>query len=1182
MNKLPEANSFERINARKKIVADFIEAHYGGSWEDTKEKSISTNPLYQYSSGVLFPQGINVNEESNENLDEFYEENISEINEDGIEHNRNFGLAEEDENDGEDLNTVDLASQQKPSAFGINFLVPEEGNYTIKFGYSTFSREINSEPKSTSNRKYDREIYKEEKFKDEINFKPSEGLLSETIVREDCLKIVTKVRKKNNSFLVSVSMVNFISYEESDLNESSKIFNLDNCFFQCGIKVITADSKFLPIESGLKQQVGENGDSLELLFRKKKSFASGQGCASNWSEAYPCKEVWTEFIPLYEISKISPSDDIAECKMNDLADVNSLLTKEDRYESLDNLAKGYENWLEKKYNEPIEKDFKNTANRHLLQAREVLDRIKEGIKLVKDNNEPNIEKAFRLTNHAMAIQFNRLNELKSKEKNEELNCSDENLKDILKNHDHEKLEATWRPFQIAFLLLVIPEIARPDEYKKERNLVDLIWFPTGGGKTEAYFGVFAFTTFLRRLKDPKGGAGVSAIMRYTLRLLTSDQFRRSSALICAMEFLRENKPGNLDYDLGHEEINLGLWLGKAGSPRSHKEAKDQMRSPSGGNYNFMLHECPWCKSSLKKVTDQGYKSSEGKVIIKCSDDKCHFHNKLPIKLWEESIFEEKPTLVLATVDNFAKLVWRDEAIKTFKNDSFKPPDLIIQDELHLISGPLGTMTALYENIVLKLLSKEIHDNVEPKIIGASATLTFSDEQTKALYRGREKNIFPPQILDWGDSYFSKEVPPSNDEFGRLYLGYFGSSKGSMIDASTDAVIPLLQSPQEILPQITLDVEKGSSEIEIDILSSLEKGSSFSVYHKNEFTSYRINEINKSDEKIKLQLDQPLLGDLYGPSDNISVKRSSLYPQPSLKDTVFDPYGTLIWYFNSKRELSFISNQSINLSNKLKTDSVKLNLFNLGSPDNPRGFRRQIRTIEELTGRLSQSEIEQIKARLNIPWKQNLSSRNDPRGIDILLSTNMISVGVDIPRLGLMVINGQPRTTAEYIQASSRIGRLHPGLVVTLYNHSKSKDRSLYEQFKNYHQSFYKYVEEVSVTPFAAGARKRGLAAVFVGLVRCLGQISPTITRNDPKIAEAKEWILDSVRNIDPNEFNSTESDLNQIIDLWTQGELNEWGSMAGGTNMRLLDPHGDLISEAIFSAPTSLRSSDLSADIILK
>ena len=204
--------------------------------------------------------------------------------------------------------------------------------------------------------------------------------------------------------------------------------------------------------------------------------------------------------------------------------------------------------------------------------------------------------------------------------------------------------------------MVIPEIARPDDYPEERNSVDLIWFPTGGGKTEAYFGVFAFTTFLRRLKDPVGGCGVASIMRYTLRLLTSDQFRRSSALICAMEYLRKNPPKNFsNFELGEKEISIGLWLGREGSPKKHSDAKRAMKTTDNGRYSFILHECPWCKSSIINASDEGYFEKEKKILIKCSDRNCEFQEKLPIKLWEEAIFDEKPSLVLSTVDNFAKL-----------------------------------------------------------------------------------------------------------------------------------------------------------------------------------------------------------------------------------------------------------------------------------------------------------------------------------------------------------------------------------------------------------------------------------------------------------------------------------------------------------------------------------------------
>ena len=328
------------------------------------------------------------------------------------------------------------------------------------------------------------------------------------------------------------------------------------------------------------------------------------------------------------------------------------------------------------------------------------------------------------------------------------------------------------------------------------------------------------------------------------------------------------------------------------------------------------------------------------------------------------------------------------------------------------------------------------------------------------------------------------------------------------------------------------------------------------------------------------------GNVIGINDSDSnIKQTALYPDNGDRESAFNPYGTLVWYFNSKRELAYISNQIINLRSKIKENSVKANLFKLGTLENPRGFGRQIRSVEELTGRLTQDEIEKVKSLLERPWSQTMQSENDNfRGIDILLATNMISVGVDIQRLGLMVVNGQPRTTAEYIQATSRVGRQHPGLVVSLYNHSKSKDRSHYETFKNYHQSFYQFVEQVSVTPFSSGARKRALAAIFVSLVRGLGQNTATIREDSPLLDQAKNWILDAVREVDPDEYVSTEKDIYLIIKKWTKGNLSDWGKMGGNnrqTGVVLLDQYGDELDNVLFEAPTSLRSSDLNSQAIL-
>jgi hypothetical protein len=177
----------------------------------------------------------------------------------------------------------------------------------------------------------------------------------------------------------------------------------------------------------------------------------------------------------------------------------------------------------------------------------------------------------------------------------------------------------------------------------------------------------------------------------------------------------------------------------------------------------------------------------------------------------------------------------------------------------------------------------------------------------------------------------------------------------------------------------------------------------------------------------------------------------------------------------------------------------------------RGFpRRSVSKVEELTSRVDSWRIPAVLKQLDKPF---------PRGktdwpVDVLLATNMISVGVDIDRLGLMVVTGQPKTTAEYIQATSRVGRKFPGLVTTMYNWLGARDLSHYERFYAYHQALYRYVEAISVTPFSSRALDRGLRGVFAALNRLADDaMAPTrgATNFDATSASAASTIEQLVR-----------------------------------------------------------------------
>ncbi len=333
--------------------------------------------------------------------------------------------------------------------------------------------------------------------------------------------------------------------------------------------------------------------------------------------------------------------------------------------------------------------------------------------------------------------------------------------------------------------------------------------------------------------------------------------------------------------------------------------------------------------------------------------------------------------------------WRPETKALFNRDieGVKPPELIVQDELHLISGPLGTLTGLYETAVDVLAE-------QPKVIASTATIRRASNQVGALF-DRETAQFPPAGVDSRDSWFAVETP-RQDKASRRYVGLFTPS-GS---------------------QATLLVRTYAA----------------------------------------------LLNAAYAAAAEADPK-------------VVDAYWTLVGYFNSLRLLSAAELQVFG--------DVQDRLEVLAKRDDS-GSIRSANALIELSSRADSSEI---------PRRLKILERElpDPDVLDVLLATNMISVGVDIDRLGLMAVMGQPQTTAEYIQATSRVGRRHPGLVAVMFNSSRSRDRSHYEKFPSFHSALYREVESTSVTPFSSRSRDRGLHAVIVALTRLMIHVRP-ITR----------------------------------------------------------------------------------------
>jgi ATP-dependent helicase YprA (DUF1998 family) len=676
-----------------------------------------------------------------------------------------------------------------------------------------------------------------------------------------------------------------------------------------------------------------------------------------------------------------------------------------------------------------------------------------------------------------------------------------------KNPDGSLRVGSWRPFQIAFILINLN--AMLDANHNDRKIVDLIWFPTGGGKTEAYLGLSGYTIFLKKLKN-KSDSGTSILMRYTLRLLTAQQFQRAAALICACEKIRVE----LEEELGIDRFTIGLWVGEL-TPNKRADATRILKKMGQGQEHdnpFVMLKCPWCGSQMGPIKGtrrnevKGYKvrkiDGHETVIYKCDNEiECEFSKdsfRLPLVVIDEDIYDDPPTLLIGTVDKFAMLPWRPEAraLFGFREDGRKtPPELIIQDELHLISGPLGSMVGLYETMIEELCT---YDEIKPKIIASSATISRAKEQINSLYgRGTQNvNIFPAQALNAGDSFFAYEEKDSNANPGRLYVGIFASALPSHTTAQVRVVSALLQS---------------------------------------------VKSIPVGDEKLR------------------------------------DPYWTLLTYFNSIRELGHAATLiRADITEYLNSIYIRKKITG--------NDRRFINVDRELTSRVNSSQITDILEELIKEYPK------EKYPIDVCLSTNMISVGVDIPRLGLMTVIGQPKTTSEYIQATSRVGRSKkgPGLVLTIYNCSKPRDRSHYEHFQEFHSKIYSKVEPTSVTPFSPPARERALHAILIGLIRFYSEQNRDLPNPFPRheiIQKVREIIFRRVSEIDHDEIEKTVEMLERRLSQWQYNLPIVYGSFNQSDNIPLMYPAGTNPSEQVkfraWATPTSMRNVDSTCDAII-
>ena len=1011
-----EKSHLEKL--REEFVAE-IRSRLIGPRSDVEE--LRERPQKRYLTGMVFPRGASAGRALSD--EELLSEDTS-----------------EDEDAGEIDSPMDLLFQKLPASVGLTFaLADDETLLEIELAGACYERSrAESLARTVGDGKERKEaakggplVWKRKSLTGSQATESIKIVLSAKTTKPDPVRVFDGgatvhlfIRRSQGTRIATVSLVNDKTTAEDSPAATEDIL------FQVAMRCRPARG-VLSYPDPPRISPDPEAEELALQYRSMPTFAVGHGCGVIWPEPVGgiVADVAVDYLPAVEVPPVTTElaslpDAVKEALLLARLQDSSF----DPLPGFRKLVSVYRAWQEGLAREILDARFEVPRAAVLERIATAVGRMEDGIALLE--SDAKAMRIFRLANRAMLLNIARSNANTAR-------SAEAKFEDV----DLTKLQADtvqWRPFQLAFLLISLRGLW--DATHEDRKIVDLIWFPTGGGKTEAYLAVAAFEMLRRRIIEGERGTGTAVIKRYTLRLLTIQQFERAGGLICALETLR--RKGELP---GGVPFSLGLWVGNESSPNDFAAARgDFMKIVNAAGkvegVKVPLKKCPVCATSIVPAQKAegfdgvGMREQNGRIELFCPNNDCSFHDSLPISFIDDYLYGNPPTMLLGTVDKFAMLAWRHEARAFFgTGKDVLPASLIIQDELHLISGPLGTMAGLYEAAIDTVIAKL---GPPAKYISATATIRRADDQIRKLY-GRKGALFPPSGLDAADSFFSRV---QKGESGRLYLGAMGQG------------------------------------------------------HTPTFS----NVISSSALLAAGGAMRQRIGDLA------------------------DTWWTLVAYHNSKRELG----KTLSLAR----DDIPARLTALGEPR-----KLAASGVRELSANLKDSEIPETLHHLGIALP-------DKATLDYVACTNMLSVGVDVQRLGLMLVNGQPKTVSEYIQASSRVGRdakRPSGIIFALFSPTKPRDRSHYEYFRAFHKGYYRHVEPTSVTPFALPAQERGLHGAFLALVRMISDLYEN--NHASRIGEMKgdidalaEAFLERIAMARDGDINESRERLREFIDFWAQ------------------------------------------------
>ena len=958
---------------------------------------IEGTPLLRYMMGMLFPR-----------------QGELDVADDGTEEGAAKADAEAEE-------SIAVGKRTMPSSVGLSFLVSREARLVAHVNAGVYEK-----TGASVGSKRDKLVWQRKELSPEsVELPLADGLSRLSVLGGRGELYINSRPWGDGRRLVTVTLVN--------ANEEKKAMDPAALLFQAGLEIQSSAGEFHPYPQPVSSAAtGREEAEVRYLYRDSPVYARGHGAAAMWKlgDAH-CKRVWADFLPSCEVR--SATFEISAAASLDVRyrDLDFLSFHADRAEVqqvLRGLADAFGTWVAGE--EGIARASGIDAGMALVKrCRDWHRRMIEGVEALSHESTFT---AFQLANRAMLWQMQ--------------------MAEAAKEGPYAPRDARkapeltvgggfkWRPFQVAFFLGVIKSLV--DEESGEREVVDVIWFPTGGGKTEAYLLVAAFELVRRRLENGGKDAATGVLSRYTLRMLTTQQFQRTGMLVCALELLRQENPQLL----GSRPFTVGLWVGRSLTPNNFKKAEELHEKWDLGNPEaknpFLVDQCPACGTSIVDHANRsaGIVCGPSHFKFYCLSGACQFHGHLPLQVVDEALYRDPPSILLGTLDKFAGLAWdnRPSAFFGGNNGAAIPPSLIIQDELHLISGPLGSISAPYE-VAIDGVIRARNNGVGPKVIASTATIRNSREQVRGLY-GRSSTVFPSPVNRWDDAFFFRLEDP-NDKPGRLYLGAMGQG-------TTTPVVSMVWSAAALL----------QASAEVDLPASLRES-----------------------------------------------------------------YWTVLAYLNSRRELG----RTITAASQEIPDRMKA----IATADDR---VREIGEIMELSSQMTKDMGEAIRT-------LQRKGRSDAPAVGFVPCTSIISVGVDVDRLGVMLVNGQPKLTSEYIQASSRVGRssASPGVVLTLYSSAKPRDRSHYEDFLGYHEAVYRYVEPTSVTPYAPPARERTLHAAIISLVRHATEFgsdesAKSVDFSQEPVSGLIRKFKETVAAADPTEAEEATECIDSFLRLWTE------------------------------------------------